>query len=83
MASHHDGKGTVNSLVTAGLNLAQSTNPFVRSLPVGNGDETEITEAQPPKGQSLDLTKFATSQSPDKPLLLGLTDRVAKLEDET
>lgn len=74
--------GYAKSTVTPIPCAAASTKPFTRSVPVGYPNETETTEAQPPKGKGSDLIPFATLELPDNPVLHGLTDSVAKLEEE-
>lgn len=83
MASAHDGKCYDKSPLNAGPSAASSTHPFLRSLPVVNAIKTEVADAQPPKGSTLDLPDPPTLQTLLSHSLNVLLSRLTKLEVET
>lgn len=71
------------STVNVRPSAASSINPFARSITVESPDETDTADAQHPKQKSSNITDVDTVQLRDNPVLHGLTDFVANLEEET
>lgn len=78
-ASHHDGTGSAKSTVNMRPNSAYFTDPFTRSLPVGNTDEKGTSDEHNPKGKGSDLTQFTALQLPT-PACNALADYLTQME---
>lgn len=83
IALQHESTGRTKSNIKAGASAASSTKAFVRGIPVRITDETEEADVKPRKRNVSDVTVFMILQLPNHPVLHVLTDRVAKIEEET
>lgn len=82
MALHYDDTGPNKSTVTIGPSEASSTNPFSRSLLVGNPNKMETAYMNPTKGERSYVTLLETLTLPDNAVLHLLTDRTEKPAEE-